>query len=108
MICPKCGHVLTEYIDEEQEPCVHCENCDLIMSIDESVYKILEYSDDDIESTLLYNEDVKLVELNVGDEPVMADYVHKCLRCNDYGFEIAPGEFKCVSCGFTWEVHTIE
>jgi len=108
MKCPKCGNTLTEYLDEDQELCVHCEDCDLIMSIDESVYKILEYADEDIEATLLYNDDVKLMELCSGDDPCMADYVHRCLRCNEYGFEVAPGEFECASCGFSWEVVNLE
>jgi hypothetical protein len=96
-----------EYLDEQQDLCVYCEKCDLMLSIDESIYKILEYTDEDIEATMLYNEDIKLTELYSGD-PVMSDYVHRCLRCNEYGFEIAPGEFECASCGFSWEVMNLE
>jgi len=108
MRCPKCGNVLTEYLDEEQELGVYCEKCGLMMSIDESVYKLVEYSDDDIEATMLYNEDIKLMEIHTNGESCMSDYVHKCLRCNEYGFEVAPGEFECVSCGFSWEVTNLE
>lgn len=34
----------------------------------------------------------------------MLDIVHKCLRCNETSFEIAPKLYHCSDYGFEWEV----
>jgi len=108
MKCPKCGRETLEVLNEAEELLYLCEECEILINGDEDDYEITKlYNVEDIEATMLYHDDLEVKEINIGD-PCMADFVHKCLRCNSYGFEVAPGEFECASCGFAWEVQSFE
>lgn len=41
---------------------------------------------------------------NKSDSATMADLVHKCMKCQAVAYEIKPGFYECVECGFSWEV----
>lgn len=109
MKCPQCGKVVMEIYNSKDELFFMCEDCEmLVMETEDGTYKMVPiYNADDVEATMHYEDDLVLKELHLG-EPCMSDYVHKCLRCNAYGFEVAPGEFECADCGFSWEVHNFE
>ena len=34
----------------------------------------------------------------------MADYIHKCFKCQTVCFEVEGNRWECPCCGFTWEV----
>lgn len=54
----------------------------------------------------LVKEIEKMDRVQEGGSWGMADYVHRCLKCNSIAHEISPGTYKCgdEGCGFEWEV----
>jgi hypothetical protein len=34
----------------------------------------------------------------------MVDYIHKCLKCHAVANEVRENTYKCLSCGFEWEI----
>jgi len=106
MECPECGNVLNELTDGSGDMFLCCMDCGLVMPLNDSEYKIKFYEADEIEAAMLYDDNIKLKEVVMKE--CMEGYVHKCLRCNAYGFETTPGNFECMKCGFEWEVFTVE
>lgn len=107
MKCPECDNLLSELTDNNGDTFLCCMKCGLVMSSYDSDYRIEFYDADDIEASMLYDKDnIKLKEIITGE--CMENYVHKCLRCNSYGFEVSEGNFECMKCGFEWEVFTVE
>ena len=41
-------------------------------------------------------------------EASMSDYVHKCLQCESTAVDVDDGRYKCIDCGFEWEVVKFE
>jgi len=110
MICPDCGRVLTEHIDkDEDELYLECKICGFMTSLDDSVYQLVEFQDmEELDTFLLYHDDIDIVEVTSATSECMSDYLHKCLRCNQYAFEVKENSFKCMKCGFSWEVYKSE
>lgn len=61
-------------------------------------------------ATIIYKGEKALDFINIEDTDIedMQEYVHKCLRCEAYCFEITKSVIECPKCGFQWEVLSFE
>jgi hypothetical protein len=131
MECPKCHHDADNTLTEEHLPCFECDCINIItynicpqckcvwraangVVINGSVADLGEMVSGIADSAeqLEFFEDLKAdlhkhVRVKSG-EAMMSDFVHRCLKCDSLAFPLTDHSYQCSSCGFEWEVFTIE
>lgn len=144
MKCFKCDSDREAAFFQENFPCGHCEERNLIeynicpdcgwmwRSVNETPLEDSQMSTKDLddlagimmgENEMFDQSDLSEEEAAIMDnigahiakigkmekgEATMADYVHKCLQCNSTAIDVDDGTYKCMDCGFEWEIVKFE
>lgn len=107
-LCKECGWMWRELngnVSDGSE--VHFEQLsgfmDLVQESETGGYMSIDDIDDNIMNNLK-KEAEKIARVQEGQTKSMADYVHRCLKCEQIVDEISPGVYRCPDCNFEWEV----
>ena len=67
-----------------------------------------EMTDDDAAMIDNINEHMIRIDKIDNGEASMADYMHKCIQCESTAVDVNNGQYKCIDCGFEWEIVKFE
>lgn len=104
--CDHCGNFITMKFS-------YCEYCEIMWkSINDVVFEdsCVDLKEDvtpDVKDFL--KEKLSESQEEINEEESMGSYINKCIKCDSpSSYEVEEGQYKCIKCGFEWEVIVCE
>lgn len=111
-ICPECGWMwrsINKVPSEDSQ--VHMKDLNDFANILAEVVELPNTMDLSEEEQCIVdklNEHIDKIDKIDRGEASMADYIHKCIKCESTAVDVNNEFYKCTDCGFEWEVVRFE